>query len=86
MPKEEEVGAGVEIFAENLFGRHVRNGAQGGAGTGELMESTPMVASVSAVRVVPARVLRLLTLARPKSKILAWPRLVTKMLAGLMSR
>ena len=26
------------------------------------------------------------TLARPKSRILAWPRLVTKMLAGLMSR
>ena len=26
------------------------------------------------------------TFARPKSKILAWPRSVTKMLAGLMSR
>ena len=26
------------------------------------------------------------TLARPKSRILAWPRLVTKIFAGLMSR
>jgi hypothetical protein len=26
------------------------------------------------------------TLAKPKSRILAWSRLVTKMLAGLMSR
>ncbi len=31
---------------------------------------------------LPAR----LTFASPKSRILAWPRLVTKMLAGLMSR
>jgi hypothetical protein len=35
--KREEVSAGVEIFAEDLFRRHVGNGAQGGAGTGELI-------------------------------------------------
>ena len=47
-------------------------------------ESTPRVATVAAEGSAWAR--GFVTLARPKSRILAWPRLVTKMLAGLMSR
>ena len=35
--KGKKVGARVEILAENLFGRHVGDGAQGGARTGELI-------------------------------------------------
>src|SRR5580692_9616854 len=33
----EKVGAGVEVFAPNLLGRHVSDGAHGAAGTGELL-------------------------------------------------
>ena len=44
-----------------------------------------MASCVATVWLVSAR-RRHAALARPKSRILAWPRLVTKMLAGLMSR
>jgi len=45
--------------------------------------------SESMVRVAPTVLLKeppAITFASPKSRILAWPRLVTKMFAGLMSR
>src|SRR5271170_504203 len=34
--KGEEISAEVEFFSANLFWRHVRNGANGGAGAGEI--------------------------------------------------
>ena len=34
--KGEEIGAGVEFFAESLFGGHVGDGAESGAGAGEM--------------------------------------------------
>ena len=48
----------------------------------------PGLVKCASVRVASFSPLALdvVTLARPKSRILAWPRLVTKMLAGLMSR
>ena len=36
----EEIGARVEIFTANLFGRHVGDGAEGSAGTGEMFGIT----------------------------------------------
>ena len=45
--------------------------------------STPSVARGSALTVA---LFAALTFARPKSRILGWPRSVTKLLAGLMSR
>src|SRR6202034_1647247 len=33
----EEVGAGVEILAADLFGRHIGDGADGGAGSGDVL-------------------------------------------------
>ena len=47
---------------------------------------TPVVTSCLACRVTEDLARGRVTFARPKSRILAWPRLVTKMLAGLMSR
>jgi hypothetical protein len=35
--KRKKVGAGIEIFAANLLGRHVGNGAKGSAGAGEML-------------------------------------------------
>src|SRR5579862_129551 len=35
--ERKEIGAGVEIFGADLFGRHVGDGADGGAGTGQML-------------------------------------------------
>ena len=79
----EQVGAGVEFFAAHLLRRHV----------GDRAERVPGLVRCSFVRwwlalagVASGGPCRAVTFARPKSRILAWPRLVTKMLAGLMSR
>ena len=37
--ERKEVAAGVEFFALGLLGRHVGDGADGGAGTGEIFEA-----------------------------------------------
>ena len=37
----EQIGAGVEFFAANLFGRHVRHGAERRTGTGEMFGIDP---------------------------------------------
>ncbi len=80
----EKVGAAIEFLAQRLLGRHVGDRAERGAWAGEvLLIQRPAVASSRTVSVRPAIGV---SLASPKSRILAWPRLVMKMLAGLMSR
>ena len=78
--KGKQVGAGIQLFAAHLFGRHV----------GAVPIAVPGCVSRSgwpAVVMVEGFVARRdgINFARPKSKILTWPRSVTKMFAGLMS-
>ena len=79
--ERKQIRARVDIFCPHLFRRHVCDGAQHCARTGEMLRSD----SATRVSSSPAAGLAV-TLAKPKSRILAWPRRVTKMLAGLMSR
>ena len=51
-----------------------------------LVDARPVIASRSERPRLADRALQRVTFARPKSRILACPRLVTKMFAGLMSR
>ena len=82
--EREQVGARIQLFRPHLLRRHVGHRAQRRARTGQvLLSPSPVCVSALAIcSTLPADV----TLASPKSRILACPRLVTKMLAGLMSR
>ena len=80
--KRKKISARVEFFPGRLLRRHVSHRPDRGAGAGE-MHFRPAVAA----RGPPlGTLLAGASLAKPKSRIFAWPRLVTKMLAGLMSR
>ena len=83
--KREQVRPRVQFFASRLLRRHVSHRAQRRAGAGQVSRRI-----VVAVELPTPRPLRppfgCLTLAKPKSRILACPRFVTKMFAGLMSR
>ena len=81
----EKIGAGVEFLGAGLLGRHVGDRAERGAGAGEML-LVDCVASCVAAAIWLDELARDASLARPKSRILAWPRLVTKIFAGLMSR
>ena len=87
--ERKEVGTCVQFPAADLLGGHVGDGADGGAGAGEMLR----VKGELCLGLVgeggggtESLWCRDVILARPKSRILAWPRLVTKILAGLMSR
>ena len=43
-----QIGAAVEFFSADLFGAHVRDGADGGAGTGEIFFVVTVGAEVAA--------------------------------------
>ncbi len=78
-----DVGPGVERLAARLLGRHVGDRSDRGARAREvLLGHGRRQGGVS--RSAPAS--GSVCLARPKSSSLAWPRFVTKMFAGLMSR
>ena len=82
-PEGEQVGPRIQFFPLGLFRGHIRNSAQCRARAGEMLFAPPCGV------VSPDLALRLggtATFASPKSRILAWPRSVTKMFAGLMSR
>ena len=80
-----QVRAGIEFFSLRLFGRHIGDRAQGRTGAGQVF----FEGNRSRRGNVGNRRCRSgsdFTLANPKSRIFACSRLVTKMLAGLMSR
>ena len=79
--KREQVGASVQVLAARLLGGHVGDGSEGHA----LVVSVSESGRVGGTSSRPAAV-RPMGFARPKSSIFACPRVVTKMLAGLMSR
>ena len=80
-----QVRARVEFFSLRLFGRHVGDRAQVEPG---LVRCSSRATAVGAVTsgIADADRGSDFTLASPKSRIFACSRLVTKMLAGLMSR
>ncbi len=84
--ERKKIGARVERLAEHLLGRHVGDGAERRAGAGEVFLDGERVGVVERRSAFPATESFSSILARPKSRIFAWPRAVTKILAGLMSR
>ena len=74
---------GSSVFALRLLRRHVGHRAQRRARAGQvlLVHCRSHVGSTGSLDDCAGA-----TFARPKSRILAWPRSVTKMFAGLMSR
>ena len=81
--EREQVGAGIKFFPGGLLRRHVGDRAHGGARAGQ-MDLAHYRRRIT--QRTSARRVREPTLASPKSRILACPRLVTKIFAGLMSR
>src|ERR1019366_3635959 len=80
--QREQVGAAVEFLAARLFRRHVGNRSQRRTWAGEMLHGRPARGGGNSADGFGQRD----CLASPKSRILAWPRPVTKILAGLMSR
>ena len=83
--EREQIGARVQLFRPRLLRRHVGDRAQRRARTGQVLlvhASGRVAPTLPGSTNCAAGV----TFASPKSRILACPRLVTKMLAGLMSR
>jgi len=81
--KGKQVGAHIELFALGLLRRHVGHRPHRHPWTGEILDTDACGRfNGRCIGLAVAGV----SLARPKSRILACPRLVTKMLAGLMSR
>ena len=82
-PQREEVGARVGDLPARLLGRHVGDRAHRRARGGELVR-LHRGGRLGVLRPRAGRARSIL--ARPKSRIFAWPRALTKMLAGLRSR
>ncbi len=79
--EREDVGARVQFVAPRLLRRHVRHGPQRGADRRHVLGRDARDIGVGAP---PRR--DIASLAMPKSSTLAWPRSVTKIFAGLISR
>ena len=84
-PKENKSVRASNSLRPRLLRRHVSDGAERAPGTGEVLLGHRVSRAVVAAQSSTLRSAGV-TFARPKSRILAWPRSVTKMLAGLMSR
>ena len=79
----EQIAPRIQLFRPHLLRRHVRHGAHHRARTGQMLRLHRLrIRDAIWLEELPAG----LTFASPKSRIFACPRLVTKMLAGLMSR
>ena len=84
--EREQIRAGVQFLGSHLLRRHVGHRAQRRARTGQVLLAHRRRLRRSAAAFWLAELADGVTFASPKSRILACPRLVTKMLAGLMSR
>src|SRR5262249_43909880 len=83
--KREQICSRIQFLGADLFGRHVRNGSD--CRFPGVVSCFSNVTVDDAVAPAPRTSLRMgITFANPKSKILACPRAVTKIFAGLMSR
>ena len=85
-PERKQIGAGVQFLCSHLLRRHVGHRAQRGSRAGQIFSATAGSISVFCAAIWLAELVGIVTFANPKSRILACPRLVTKILAGLMSR
>ena len=81
-----QIGARIQFLALGLLRRHVGHRAQRRPGTGQVLLARSCRLRVRCRNAGSTNCCSGVTFASPKSRILACPRLVTKMLAGLMSR
>ena len=84
--EREQVRARVQFLGPHLLRRHVGDRAHRRARTGQVLLVIDRRRCVRRCDLRSTHWPVGVTLASPKSRILAWPRLVTKMFAGLMSR